>query len=118
MPAIKAKLKRGVIESFISNNLLALKWQDKREVALLSTFHTPEMDIIERRYPVTNEQLMKPKVVIDYNNNIGAVDRTGMLQSSIDNIGAVDRTGMLQSSIASVRKSVKWYKKVLITTII
>jgi hypothetical protein len=28
---------------FVTNNLLALKWQDKREIGMLSTYNTPEM---------------------------------------------------------------------------
>lgn len=96
MPALKTKLNPGETEAYTSNNLLALKWQDKREVTMLSTFHTPEMVVTDKKDPKTNEYRKKPKVVIDYNENMGAVDRTDMLQSSIE----------------SVRKTVKWYKKV------
>ncbi|KAJ8918212.1 hypothetical protein NQ315_014080 [Exocentrus adspersus] len=41
------------------------------------------------------KDVYKPQMVLDYSQNMGAVDRTDMLQSSIE----------------SVRKSVKWYKK-------
>lgn len=98
MPVLKNKLKSGEIEAYNSKNLLSLKWQDKREVTLLSTFHTSEIVTTDKKDPKTKEYRRKPKCVIDYNGNMGAVDRTDMLQSSIE----------------SVRKSVKWYKKVFL----
>lgn len=42
----------------------------------------------------------KPVCVIDYNSNMGGVDRVDMLLSSIE----------------SVRKTIKWYKKVFFSS--
>ncbi|KAJ8968637.1 hypothetical protein NQ314_002197 [Rhamnusium bicolor] len=43
----------------------------------------------------TGKAIIKPSCIIDYNENMGAVDKTDMLLSSVE----------------SVRKTVKWYKK-------
>ena len=39
----QAKLKKGEIASFHDDMLLTLKWKDKRDVTLLSTFHDDSM---------------------------------------------------------------------------
>lgn len=96
MPDMKDKIEKGEIIHYSTENLLALKWQDKREVRMLSTCNTPEMVPTDKQDRISGEIIYKPKCIIDYNANMGAVDRTDMLQSSIE----------------SVRKSIKWYKKV------
>jgi hypothetical protein len=45
---------------------------------------------------VTGANILKPQCILEYNQNMGAIDKTDMLQSSIE----------------SVRKCVKWYKKI------
>ncbi|KAG5868072.1 hypothetical protein JTB14_020745 [Gonioctena quinquepunctata] len=54
------------------------------------------MVVTDKKDSKTDEYRKKTKAVIDYN----------------DNMGAVDHTDMLQSSIESVCKTTKWYKKV------
>lgn len=93
MPPLTDKLKRGEIQYYSTQRLLALKWQDKREVRLLSSLHNSSMVTAKRK---NNEDIVKPKCVVDYNESMGGVDRTDMLLSTTE----------------SVRKSVKWYKKV------
>lgn len=95
MPDMKEKISRGQVIHFSTDNILALKWQDKREVRMLTTLHTADMVHTGKKDPVKKTDISKPKCIVDYNTNMGAVDRTDMLQSSIQ----------------SVRKSVKWYKK-------
>ncbi|KAJ4430756.1 hypothetical protein ANN_19347 [Periplaneta americana] len=46
---------------------MAIRWKDKKDVVLLSTIHNPEM--------VMKNNELKPKVVIDYNDTMGGVDR-------------------------------------------
>jgi len=53
-----------------SNELMSLKWHDKKEVTMLSTFHDNSTAEIEKRGVKKN----KPLVIVDYNNNMGAVD--------------------------------------------
>lgn len=96
MPELNEKLKVGEIVFASTQNMLALKWQDKREVRMLSTCHNADMIRTDKKMIGTERHKYKPKCVLDYN----------------DHMGAVDRTDMLQSSIESVRKTVKWYKKV------
>ncbi|KAG5881450.1 hypothetical protein JTB14_025827 [Gonioctena quinquepunctata] len=55
MPALKNKLKAGETEAYNSSNLLAIKWHDKREVALLSTFHISEMVVTDKKDSKTDE---------------------------------------------------------------
>ncbi|KAJ8935960.1 hypothetical protein NQ314_012552 [Rhamnusium bicolor] len=39
MPALSKILERGQAECMSPDKLLAIKWKDKREVRMLSTFH-------------------------------------------------------------------------------
>ncbi|GIY42243.1 hypothetical protein CDAR_247681 [Caerostris darwini] len=48
-----------------------MKWMDKKKVSLLSTIHSTEMEQIQ----VRSEMKEKPKIVMDYNNTMGGVDR-------------------------------------------
>ena len=92
---METKLKKGDFKFMFSENLLALKWCDRREVWMLSTCHSAEMIETGKKDRITGEVARKPKCVSDYNCYMGAVDKTDMMLSSIE----------------SVRKSVKWYKK-------
>ncbi|UYV68154.1 hypothetical protein LAZ67_5003213 [Cordylochernes scorpioides] len=89
------KLKIGETEAKHTQNLLALKYKDKREVFMLSTMHKNEFANTNKRDKVTNLPIQKPSAVIDYNQKMGTVDQTDMLLSSI----------------GCLRKSLKWYKK-------
>lgn len=68
---LKKKLKKNEVIAYQRGKALAIKWRDKRDVCLLSTVHNPEMVSVERR----GEKVMKPKLVQDYNNTMGGVDR-------------------------------------------
>ena len=55
----------------IENGLITcLKWQDKREVKLLSTFHTGDNTIAKQRHNKNaeggTEEIMKPVMIDDY----------------------------------------------------
>ena len=63
----------------IENGIVTfLKWQDKREVKLLSTFHTGDNTIAKQRCSMNAEggieNIMKPLMIRDYNQNMGGVD--------------------------------------------
>lgn len=96
MPHMAGKLKKGETMRFSNNGMQALKWMNKREVQMLSTCHSAEMTKTEKIDRTTKEVVEKPLCVLEYNKS------------------AVDRTDMLQISIESVRKSIKWYKKVFL----
>lgn len=91
----KVKLKRGEVAFRSSNKgILALKWHDKKEVKMLSTMHTAKM-INTGKKNRKEEPIIKPECVLAYNRGMGGVDRSDQRASTY----------------RSVRKSVKWYKK-------
>lgn len=89
------KLKRGEIDHLHQGSLLAIKWHDKREVHMLTSINKDGMAPTKKKNHLTNEIVEKPLAVIDYNANMGGVDKSDMQIHFIE----------------SVRKTIKWYKK-------
>lgn len=59
------------------NQVRCLKWHDKREVNMLSTYHSD--DVIEKSRRSRHvgggvETIKKPRMIEDYNNNMNGVD--------------------------------------------
>ena len=55
-----------------------MKWKDKRDVVLVSTFHDDSTENVTTRQGI----IQKASVVLDYNKNMGGVNRNdGQLQS-------------------------------------
>lgn len=97
MPKLDKKLRRGEVQVAHSDEWMALKWEDKRSVRMLTSVH--EFDFISTGKVDyrTNEEIIKPTCVVEYNPNMGGVDN-------------VDR----QLSITqTVRKTMKWYRKLV-----
>ena len=71
----RARLKnRETIAAFHKKQMI-MKWKDKKDVVLVSTFHDDSMEDVTTRQGV----IQKP---FDYNKNMGGVDRNdGQLQS-------------------------------------
>jgi len=93
------KLSKGEIEVFHSTELLALKWHDKRDVHILSTVHTNVIIATHKTHHRTGELIRKPKCIVEYTKNMGAVDKSDM-----------------QISLANcTRKTRKWYKNYFFT---
>ncbi|KAL4125889.1 hypothetical protein QTP88_010126 [Uroleucon formosanum] len=92
---VNKKLKKGeVIAKQCNKGITVLKWKDKREVLMISTKHSDaQSTIINKR----GKEVIKPQVIIDYNIGKGLVDVTD-LRNSYHN---------------PLRKTVKWYKKVV-----
>ena len=67
-----------------SENMLALKWHNKREVHMITTIHKGQMIDSGKVNRETNEPVMKPNCVLDYNKNIRLVDKSDMQISSIE----------------------------------
>lgn len=80
-----------------SKELLCMLWKDKRDVTMLSTMHTDAFDNTGKTDRDTGEEIRKPQVVLDYNRYMGGVDLSDFL------------TG----TYADMRKSLKWYKKLV-----
>lgn len=80
------------------NDVRVFGWKDKRDVFLISTMHKEEMAETAKRDRVTKEPILKPKVIVDYNAHMGGVDRCDALLHSYQ----------------SMRKTMKWYKKLFL----
>jgi hypothetical protein len=91
----KSKLGRGQTDSMSTDKMMAVRWMDRREVCMLTTLHSDAMRQTGKQDRHTKQQIEKPHCVIDYNKNMGAVDRTDMMITSIE----------------CIRKSLKWYRK-------
>ena len=64
----KGKLQQGEIQAFQRGKVMALKWQDKKTVCLLSTVHKATTKVVKYR---CGKEVVKPKVVCDYNDIMG-----------------------------------------------
>ena len=95
MPNFTDELGKGESDYRHTDVLLAVKWFDKRDVTILSTIHEARTISTGKIHWKTNEQIQKSVSVIDYNKNMGSVDRSDMQISYVE----------------CVRKAVKWYKK-------
>ena len=95
MPKLAMGLKRNDVRLQQRDGILAVQWQDKKERNLLTTIHTGEMKYSGKKHHKTTEKIMKPDVVLDYNENMRLIDKADM------QIGNVE----------CVRKTQKWYKK-------
>ena len=94
-PVFQEKLQQGGQSVLHTANMLALKWHGKRDVYMLSTVHESSMVSTGKTNSLTDEEIMKPLCVKEYNQNKGAVDKSCMQMTFSE----------------SLRKSVKWYKK-------
>lgn len=88
------RLAAGEIRSRSTELMLAMVWQDKRQVRLLTTMHTDVKNPTGKRDRNGNV-ITKPAAVLDYNRwKIG-----------------VDLSDQFATSHQCARKTVKWYKK-------
>ncbi|XP_032687779.1 piggyBac transposable element-derived protein 4-like [Odontomachus brunneus] len=98
MPNLDKKLGRGEVQVAHSHTWMAMKWEDKRSVRMLTSVHELEFRATGKKHYKTKEDIIKPTCVQDYNQNMGGIDN-------------IDR----QLSITeSVRKTMKWYRKLFL----
>ena len=74
-----ANLQKGETQSICDDGILSLKWRDKRDVLMLSTFHDDTMVGKSRRSKTAVggvETIQKPRVVEEYNQFMGGVDKS------------------------------------------
>lgn len=61
------------------DSFMAFKWQDKRDVHMLTTLHEPDFAATKRKNYKTDENIWKPLIwrmaIIDYNPNMGLNDK-------------------------------------------
>ncbi|KAK9309619.1 hypothetical protein QLX08_000833 [Tetragonisca angustula] len=100
IPAVIKKpavTKNNTVAAYRSGDILLLAWKDKRIVTILSSYDTSDTKTIERRVKEGGTvNISKPNVIINYNMNMGGVDKA-------------DR---LASSYCFMRKSCKWWRKI------
>ena len=65
-----ARLKKGERLAAFRKKQMIMKWKAKRDVVLISTFHDVSMENVTRQGVI-----QKPSVILDYNKNMGGVDR-------------------------------------------
>ena len=94
MPENEKKMEKKDVLFFQSKNILLTKWQDKREVNVLSTVHNPI--VVRQKSRSYNSWVWKPECVVHYNINMRQVDQCD---------------GMI-ASVECARKTQKWYKKI------
>jgi len=86
-PLRNARVPVGQTEALKSDdNLLALKFHDKREVYMLTTLHNEETRDVRRRGRARRNQprfIAKPKCILSYNVHMGGVDRVDQVGKSI-----------------------------------
>lgn len=87
------KLKAGDSVYRRKGNMLVIKFHEKRDVHIISTVHEATYTILQnRRY---GGDLVKPTAVVDYCKHMGGVDLSDQLLQYYE----------------SLRRTVKWYKK-------
>ena len=87
------KLKKGELVAQHSGPVSVLKWKDKKEMTMISTYHGQETRIKPMN---CRQEKQKPVSVLDYNENMGGVDLKDQL---------------LQSYLLERKKMTKWYIK-------
>lgn len=95
MPKLENKLARGEVQVAHNNVWMTIKWEDKRSVRMLSSVHELDFCATGKKNHRTNEDIIKPTCVYEYNQNMGGVDN-------------IDRQLSLTQT---VRKTMKWYRK-------
>lgn len=89
---VKQKLMRGELSYLRSDSVIVCKWRDKRDVLTISNMHEVELiDVANRNGKIS----IKPNIIRDYN--------LGM--------GGIDRADQMMSYYSSLRKTIRWYKK-------
>ncbi|KAK6185790.1 hypothetical protein SNE40_007943 [Patella caerulea] len=88
------RLQKGDIAIRSGEGILCLVWKDKKDVKILSTMHTALM-VDTGNKDRQNNAIIKPQCVLDYNKGMGGTDLSDQLATTCK----------------SVRKHIKWYKK-------
>ncbi|XP_028044838.1 piggyBac transposable element-derived protein 4-like [Monomorium pharaonis] len=74
MPKLENKLERGEVQVAHNDVWMAIKWEDKRSVCMLTSVHELEFCATEKKNYQTKEDIIKPTCIHEYNKNMGGVD--------------------------------------------
>ncbi|KAF3426717.1 hypothetical protein E2986_12625, partial [Frieseomelitta varia] len=86
IPSIQNKLQRREISFQSIESLLCMKWQDKREIWMLTSFHYTDMVDTQKVNYRTKLPTQKPTCVQECNCFMGIVDKTDMVISTLESI--------------------------------
>jgi len=64
------ELEKGEIIARHSGPVTVLKWRDKRNVTVVSTYHSADTHMVSKK----GQEIEKPLCMNDYNHNMGGVD--------------------------------------------
>ena len=64
--------------------MLTMKWHDKCDMTLLTTFHKGDMVDTGKVDRLTRERIHKPDITIDYNLNMRLIDKSDMQLGSVE----------------------------------
>ena len=95
---VQKNLRRGEVYGLQNKDgVKMIKWKDKKDVLMVSTRPSHSATVVDTGNTNSkNERIMKPQVVLDYNE--------GKLGS--------DLSDQLSSYYTCLRRSIKWYRKV------
>ena len=92
----RARPKKGETVAAFQKKQMIMKWKDKWDVVLTSTFHDDSMENVTTRQGVIH----KPSVVLDYNKNMGGVDRNdGQLQETVTMLREAFKEALSQARV-------------------
>jgi hypothetical protein len=95
------KMKKGDIVFVDNGKVMVVAWHDNRKVVCISTCHDDSMTVVRvRKRGGGYDEVNKPVCVVDYNQNMSGVDR-------------IDQ---MISYYPTVRKTIKWLKKLFSST--
>lgn len=79
--ARKEKLNKGEVVHYNTNNLLAIRWMDKRKFCMLIILHFNQMTATSKEHKQGN-YFMKPICIINYNSNMRVLDKKDRFHST------------------------------------
>lgn len=74
LPVFKTKLLRGECEVAHTSSWLAMKWQDTKEVFMITTAHEVRYCTTGKVNYKTKKDIIKPICIHDYNQKMGGID--------------------------------------------
>ena len=77
------KIPKGEVLAFQKGKVMALKWQDKKGVLLMSIVHNANFRLVKFK---SKKTILRPVVVCDYNNMMGGVDLCDQEKSYYPNL--------------------------------
>jgi hypothetical protein len=86
------QLEKGEVISQQSNGVMVMKWRDKKDVTMISTFHDDTLRTLCKR----GVEVKKPVCVLEYNQQLGGVNL---------------KDQKLQPYLLEKKRGSKWYMK-------